>query len=242
VDGGAWRRPDRTLVIGHRGANTHAPENTLAAFRLAAEQGADAIEFDVRATADGHLVVIHDPSLERTTDRQGQIDRLTLEEVRRADAGGRRGQAFAGERVPLLEEVLAVARGTLLVDIELKVTGIEAEVIDQLVRTGMLDQALVTSFLEDALERVQAADRKPAVGLLQQWAEPERATALGVDVYLPHVRALSADVVQSCRARGLAIIPWTVRSEDDARAVLALGVDGLIADDPLMARRMLEHR
>jgi glycerophosphoryl diester phosphodiesterase len=104
-----------------------------------------------------------------------------------------------------------------------------------------MDAALVTSFLEDALVRVQAADPRPSVGLLQQWLDLERAAALGVEVYLPHIKALSPDVVQFCRGRGVGIIPWTVRSEDDARAALALGVDGLIADDPLMVRRLIER-
>jgi glycerophosphoryl diester phosphodiesterase len=239
--GGAWRQPGRTLVVAHRGATADAPENTLAAFRLAAEQGADAIEFDVRATSDGHLVIIHDPSLDRTTDRAGQIGALTLEEVRRADAGGRRGQPFVGERVPTLAEVLTVAHGQMLVDIELKVAGVEAQVIAELARAGMIDDALVTSFLEDVLVRVQAADPRPTVGLLQQWLDLERVAALGVEVYLPHVRALSPDVVQFCRGRGVGIIPWTARSEDDARAALALGVDGLIADDPLMVQRLIER-
>src|SRR3989337_1808807 len=115
----AWLREGPPLVIAHRGANAYAPENTLAGFRLAGDQGADAIEFDVRATADGHLVVIHDPSLARTTDGEG--------------------------------EVRDVARGRLLVDIELKVTAIESQVVEMLARAGMTARALITSFLEDAL-------------------------------------------------------------------------------------------
>jgi glycerophosphoryl diester phosphodiesterase len=228
--------------VAHRGSSAYAPENTLAAFRLAAEHGADAIEFDVRATSDGHPVIIHDASLERTTDRTGEISTLTLEEVRRADAGARRGEPFVGERVPTLGEVLAVARGTLLVDIELKVAGVESQVLEELARAEMMAASLVTSFLEDALITVQAAHPRPAVGLLQQWLEPERAAALGVEAYLPHVRALSADTVQFCRAHRLSVIPWTARSEEDTRTALALGVDGLIADDPIMVRRMIEER
>src|SRR3989337_3593200 len=138
----AWLREGPPLVIAHRGANAYAPENTLAAFRLAADQGADSIEFDVRATADGHLVVIHDSSLGRTTDGEGEIGALTLEEVRRADAGGRRGAAFRGERVPTLEEVLDVARGRLLVDIELNVTNLDSQVVEMLARAGLTARAL----------------------------------------------------------------------------------------------------
>jgi glycerophosphoryl diester phosphodiesterase len=235
-----WLREGPTLVVAHRGANAYAPENTLAAFRLAAEQGADAIEFDVRATADRHLVVIHDASLARTTDSDGDVSTLTLEEIRRADAGARRGQAFRGEPVPTLEEVLGIARGRLFVDIELKVPGVEAGVAEHLARAGMIADALVTSFLEDAVAAMRGLDQDVAVGLLQQWPDLSRAVDLGMHVYLPHVRSLSAELVAACRTHGLQIIPWTVRSEDEARIALQHGIRGLIADDPLLARRMIE--
>ena len=236
----SWLGAGPTFVVAHRGANAYAPENTLASFRLAAEQGADAIEFDVRATADGHLVVIHDASLERTTDRDGEIGSLTLAEIRRADAGGWRGPAFRGERVPTLEEVLDVARGRLLVDIELKVPRVEARVAEHLARAEMTSDALVTSFLEDAVTAMRTLDAGLAVGLLQQWPDIARAIDLGMQVYLPHVRMLSADLVAFCRTHDLRIIPWTVRSEEEARTALRHSVRGLIADDPLLARRMIE--
>jgi len=240
VTANRWLQEGPTLVVAHRGANAYAPENTLASFRLAAEQGADAIEFDVRATADQHLVVIHDASLARTTNRDGEIASLPLEEVRRADAGGRHRSGFRGERVPTLAEVLETARGRLLVDIELKVSGVEAHVAEHLARAGMTSDALVTSFLEDAVSAMRALAAGVAVGLLQQWPDLSRATDLGMDVYLPHVRSLSAELVAVCRAHGLHIIPWTVRSEDEARFALQHGVRALIADDPLLARRMIE--
>lgn len=237
----AWLRDGPPLIVAHRGANTQAPENTLAAFQLAADQRADAIEFDVRATADGHLVVIHDSSLGRTTDGEGEIHALTLEEIRRADAGGRRGAAFRGERVPTLEEVLRLARGRLLVDIELKVTGVEAQVLGHLARLEMTADALVTSFLEEALVATRKAESGVAIGLLQQWPDVSRVPELGAEVYLAPVRLLSAEIVQACRARGVRVIPWTVRSEEDAQAALRYGVHGVIADDPLLARKILEN-
>lgn len=237
----AWLRDGPPLVVAHRGSSARAPENTLRAFRLAAEEGADAIEFDVRATADGALVVIHDAALERSTDGAGEIAALTLEAVRAADAGVRRGKAFAGERVPTLGEVLLLARGRLLVDIELKIAGIEARIAEAVRRAGMVEQTLVTSFLEEALAPARQAEPGMAMGLLQQWPDVSRAADLGVDVYLPAVRALSTEEMAFCRSRRLRVVPWTVRTEDDARAALSHGVDGLIADDPLLARRMIER-
>lgn len=238
----SWLGGGSVLVVAHRGASADAPENTLAAFRLAAAHGADGIEFDVRATADGHLVVIHDASLARTTDGAGEVGALTLEEIRRADAGAWRGERFRGERVPTLEEVLEAARGRLLVDIELKVGGIEGRVVELLARAGMRGQALITSFEEEALARVRAVDSGVAVGLLQYLPDPSRLAARGVDVYLPHVRALSAAMMETCRAHAVRVIPWTVRNGDEARAALHYGVDGLIADDPRLVRRLIAQR
>src|SRR5213594_3703990 len=95
-----WLESTRCLVIAHRGASAAAPESTLAAFRLAAKLGADGIELDVRGTADGQLVVIHDASVDRTTDGSGKIAALTLEQLHRFDAGRKFGPSFRGERIP----------------------------------------------------------------------------------------------------------------------------------------------
>src|SRR5512143_1091036 len=108
------------LVIAHRGSAAYAPENTLAAFQLAAEQGADAIELDVDLTRDGHMVIMHDATIDRTTDGHGRVGDLTLEELRRVDAGAWKDAAFQGERVPLLEEVFEAVGQRLLINVEIK--------------------------------------------------------------------------------------------------------------------------
>jgi len=228
----AWLDADHCLVIAHRGASMTAPENTLAAFRLALEQGADGIELDVRRTRDGHLVVIHDATLERVAGKPGEVSALPLETLRGLDIG-------SGERIPTLAEVLALAKTHLLVDIELKVAGIEPVVLDLVREAGMEPQVLITSFLEDAVAAVrQAAPHVPA-GLLQQWPAPERARALGVPVYLPNIGMLSGDLMAACRRTHLRVIPWTIRREDEAVAAVRLGVAGIIADDPRLARSAL---
>src|SRR5512135_2857797 len=108
------------LVIAHRGSSAYAPENTLAAFRLAAEQEADAIELDVDLTRDGHVIVMHDATVDRTTDGHGRVADLTLDEIRRIDAGAWKGAAFNGERVPLLEEVFEAVGQRMLINVEIK--------------------------------------------------------------------------------------------------------------------------
>src|SRR5512135_2653183 len=107
------------LVLAHRGASLHAPENTLAAFTLAADQGADGIELDVKLTRDGSIVVMHDATVDRTTTGHGRVSDLTLSEIKALDAGSNFEPQFAQERVPLLEEVFAAVAGRLMINIEL---------------------------------------------------------------------------------------------------------------------------
>jgi len=220
-------------VIAHRGVCASAPENTLAAFALAIDQGADGVELDVRRTSDGHLVVIHDASVERVTGAPGEIAAMPLAAIRRLDAG-------AGECIPTLAEVLDLARGRLLVDIELKITGVEQAVL-ALVREARMEQdVLITSFHEDAVAAVRHFAPGIAAGLLQEWPVIERAGDLEVEFYLPNIRALSEDLMGTCRRLGLRVVPWTIRRDDEAAAAVRLGVAGIIADDPRLARAALE--
>jgi len=227
-----WLDATRCLVIAHRGASAEAPENTLAAFRLAMEQGADGIELDVRASSDGQIVVIHDASVERVTGAKGEVSSQPLAALRRLDAG-------AGERIPTLAEVLHLARGRLLVDIELKVSGVEQQVLDLVRASGVERDVLITSFSEEAVSAARRLAPQVATGLLQQWPAPARAAALGTPVYLPDISVLSEDLMAACRQLGLRVIPWTIRREEEAKTAIRLGVAGMIADDPRLARSAL---
>ncbi|MDQ7820228.1 MAG: glycerophosphodiester phosphodiesterase family protein [Armatimonadota bacterium] len=238
----AWLRAGRLLVIAHRGASAAAPENTLAAFRRAADDGADGIELDVRATSDGHLVVLHDADVSRTTDGAGAVAALTLAQLRRLDAGSWFGPAFAGERVPLLEEVLGWARGRLLVDVEVKAAGLEDALVEVVRRTGTADQVLVSAFDPQILVRTRERAPDLPLGLLQVLPDPDAAAALGVPVWLPAVAALTDGLLRRSRERGLRVIPWTAHTEADLRRAAALGVDGIIVNDPAWARRVLTSR
>ncbi|MDR7553688.1 MAG: glycerophosphodiester phosphodiesterase family protein [Armatimonadota bacterium] len=230
--GRSWLDAARCLVIAHRGASAEAPENTLAAFRLAIDRGADGIELDVRASGDGHLVVIHDATVDRVTGAEGEIAALTLAALRRLDAG-------AGQRIPTLAEVLDLARGRLLVDIELKITGVEPQVLALVREFGMERDVLITSFHEEAVAAVRRLASDVATGLLQQRPAPGRAVALGTPVYLPPIGALSDGLMAECRRLGLRVIPWTIRREEEAKTALRLGVAGMIADDPRLVRSVL---
>ncbi|HKX16797.1 MAG TPA: glycerophosphodiester phosphodiesterase family protein, partial [bacterium] len=159
-----WRRlrpGGRVLSVAHRGASREAPENTLAAFHLALDAGAAAIECDVQRTRDGRLVVIHDQTVDRTTDGRGAVGGLAFEDLRRLDAGRWFGPGFAGERVPSLDEVLALVRGRAFVLLEIKhgpvfYDGIERQVAEALRRLGMPAAALVMSFDHPAVRAMRA--------------------------------------------------------------------------------------
>ncbi len=157
------------LLVGHRGARAVAPENTLASFRRAWEEGADAVEMDVRLTADGAVVVIHDETVDRTTDGHGAVAEMTLAELRRLDAGRWFDPAYAGEHIPTLEEVLDWARGKIAMLIELKYPqrrfhpALVPAVLARLRGSGMETEVALISFDGEAIEQVRReAEALPA--------------------------------------------------------------------------------
>ena len=242
----------RPLIIAHRGASAHAPENTLAAFVLAAEQDADAIELDVDLTRDGHVVVMHDATLDRTTDGRGRVADLTLDEIRRVDAGAWKSAEFRGERVPLLEEVFEAVWHRLLINVEIKgmslrSRGLEAKVAALIEKHALLDRVIVSSFNPFALRRAKQIDSRLACGLLVAPDPPIflRGTWLaslipGLNARHPHHSQVTKAMVDQLHAQGLAVNVWTVNQAGIARAMTQAGVDGLIGDDPVLLRRTLE--
>jgi glycerophosphoryl diester phosphodiesterase len=219
------------LILGHRGASGEAPENTLRAFALAAAQGADGIELDVQPTADGVLVIMHDATVDRTTDGAGRVAELTYAALAALDAG-------EGERVPTLAEALALARGRLLVDIEIKAPGIEPGVAALVDRLGMADAVVISSFFPASLAAMRAAAPHLCRWLLSvDWSPAVLATALalGVAGVAPRHTAVDAGLVETAHRHGLAVAAWTVNQVDDLRRTLAVGLDAVITDYPARA-------
>lgn len=220
-----------TLILGHRGASGEAPENTLRAFALAAAQGADGIELDVQPTADGVLVIMHDETVDRTTNGAGRVAELSYAALAALDAGG-------GERVPTLAEALQLARGRLLVDIEIKDPGIEPEVAALVDQLGMTDRVVISSFLPASLAAMRAvAPALPRWLLSVDWSPAVLATALalGAAGVAPRYPAIDAMLVETAHRHGLAVIAWTVNQLGDLRRLLDLGLDAVITDYPARA-------
>ena len=212
------RRSGRPLVGGHRGNPAEHPENTLKSFRSAIELGVDMIECDVHLSADGRMVVIHDHTLERTTNGAGMVFDHTWDDLRTLDAGG-------AERLPLLEEVIDVAReGRVGLAVEIKQIPIpyprmEELVVEALREGAMLDQACVISFYHPSCLRLKELEPALEVGLLEgaRPIDPVRLMEEArSDVYCPHYGAMDPELVQQVHAAGKVVGVWTV---DDAAAV-----------------------
>ncbi len=243
--------PRLPLILGHRGASAYAPENTLAAFRRALELGADGFELDVTLSADGVPVVIHDDTVDRTTDGSGLVAGLALAQLQQLEAGfhARFGAEFTGERIPTLAEVFAELGPRALVNVELKRDPspgreLAGKVVELIHAHSLERRVLLSSFYYDNLQRARQADPTLPVGLLYDPSEPGRILQAwlkpGVrpEAHHPHYRLVGALTLRWYRRRGYRVNVWTVNAEADLRRLMRLGVDGLITDRPDVAARL----
>lgn len=235
------------FVIGHRGAAGYAPENTMVAFERGMALRADAIELDIHPTSDGQLVVIHDPTLERTTNGQGLVVQHTLDQIQALDAGSWFDARFAGARVPALREVLEWAHGRTKVVIEIKqgpifYPHVEQLLLQELDATHMRDDVLVISFDHHSVRRIKELAPDIVTGVLYagRLIDPvPLAQAADADALLPYWALLTKEEVDAAHAAGLMVSPWG-GPEQDFRLILATGVDAVASDFPDRPRLVME--
>ena len=221
------------LRIGHRGAAGYEPENTLRSFQEAVRLGADMTELDVHVCDTGEIVVIHDESVERTTNGSGFIHDMTLNELKSLDAG-------MGEKIPTLIEVLSALHGLISVNIELKGVGTAEpvkEIIDGLVHHGGWDRndVIVTSFDWRMLKRFKEVSPETRVGVLvyDNLDDALRvATEVGAYSINPFHHKIDESFINRSHKLNLKVYPWTVNNVEEIRRVLGFGVDGVISDYP----------
>lgn len=222
------------LVYAHRGASGRLPENTLAAFRGAIEDGADGVELDLHATADGVPVVLHDRELARTTNGAGPVDALPLAALRHLDAGG-------GEPIPTFAETLDHLAGRMRLDVEIKQPGIERATFDVLAAYPRAEWA-ISSFDWDILRAVRRLSPAAALWPLAEAVDDALlaiAAELGAPAVSLHHAALTEATAARLHAAGLAVVAWTVNDPAEARRLRALGAVALCTDDPAVIRGAL---
>ncbi len=240
----------RPWVFAHRGACRVAPENTLPAFQAAIDLGADGIELDVQYSSDGKLVVIHNPTLDKTTNGEGRVTAHTFEELRALDAGAWFAPQFAGTPIPTLDEVLELAHDKLLVNIELKslessTVDLGVDVVARVRAHAMADQVVISSFNPLALRRAKKAGPEIECALLTAadlpgWMRSRFTFWLSrMEGIHPEYPMVDEAYMAWAHRRRLPVRPWTVNEEADMRRLIALGVDALITDAPDVARRLL---
>jgi glycerophosphoryl diester phosphodiesterase len=229
------------LTIAHRGASAFYPENTLRAFIAAAELGADMCEFDVRMTRDGEVVVIHDATVNRTTDGRGRVGAMSAAAIKRLDAGVRFGAEFRGERIPTLGEVAEALQGRCGMDVELKARGLETRVCEILRGCGATQSAIISSFDWDQLKIVAAQEPGLRLALLGEKTPAallEAAPAMHAFAIAPRFDIADAALCAEAHRRGLAVYVWTVDDAPTMRRLAAAGVDGIMTNNPKRLREV----
>jgi glycerophosphoryl diester phosphodiesterase len=228
------------LGIAHRGASGRAPENTRAAFAAALDLGAEAIELDVQLSADGELVVIHDETLDRTTDGAGPVGDRSAAELAALDAGVWFAPEFAGERIPRLADVLAQVRDRVTLNVEIKSARdlgvIEPKLAALVAAEHAAEWVVFSSFHSEGVRNMRAAAPWARLGVLCDEDPRTRGLALANEVnaemLIPGRRWLDARIVEEAHVRGLDVWVWTVNEPGEMRRLIALGVDALFSDYP----------
>ncbi|WP_347551491.1 glycerophosphodiester phosphodiesterase family protein [Pseudalkalibacillus hwajinpoensis] len=237
---------NKTLTIAHRGASGYAPENTMAAFEKAVDMKSDLFELDVQMSKDGELVVIHDTSVDRTTNGSGMVKDLTLDELQSLDAGSWFGEEFAGEPIPTLGEVLDEYRGKTGILIELKspslYPGIEEKVAEELRERNMdkpnNNKIIVQSFDHESVQTFNSILPSVPTGVLVGYSstgisdEALNEFATYAEYVNPSKSMINVNLVDRIHELGMETHPWTVRDLESAESLLNAGVDGIITDYP----------
>ena len=240
----------KPTIFAHRGSSAYAPENTLAAFNLAVRQNADAIEFDAKLSADGHVVVIHDQTVDRTTDGQGKVSEMNLVDLKQLDAGSKFDTSFAGEQIPTLEEVFESVLGKIFINIELtNYASLRNDLPEKAVKIvrsfNAENQVLFSSFNPIALRKIRKIMPSAPLGLLAfpgfagTWARSRLGRWVPYQALQPEVKDVTNDLIQEQHYNGRKVNTYTVNDSDQMLDLFKMGIDGIFTDDPPLAQQTL---
>jgi len=240
----------RPIIFAHRGDLAHAPENTLPSFQQALQKGADGVELDAKLTADGHVIVIHDPTLDRTTDGKGRVAASTLEVIRKLDAGTWFNEKFAGTKVPLLEEVFETVGRDKMINIELTNyasprDGLVLKVSELIKRHNNQGQIIFSSFFASNLKI--AAQALPGVprgllampGIVGLWARSFGFMFGDYQALHPYITSTSREQMQRAHRLKRRVHVWTANTPEEITRLKEWGADGIFTDDPATAVQAL---
>lgn len=230
----------KVVVVGHRGALAHAPENTVVSFETAKALGSHAFECDVRLTADGAVVVMHDSTVDRVTNGSGEVSRMRLAELRELDAGSHFGPEFAGARIPTVDEVLDAAR-RLDIDLVLEVKGepepscsLVQQSVEAIVQAGWAQRTAIISFHHPCLAWAKEWG-DIATGILYGYGTPDpvaEAHEVGASSIRPHHSRVTRAVAEEAHDAGLCLHTWVANEPQHALALAEMGVDSIGTDMP----------
>ncbi len=237
------------MIFGHRGDKVHAPENTLAAFKMAYKNGADGIELDTKLTADGTVVVMHDRTLDRTTDGHGPIGKMTLSAIRELDAGSHFSVEYKGECVPTLEEVFEEVGQLGIIDIELTNyaspgDALPLKVSELIDRHNLSARVFISSFHPLNLIRFKRLQPQIPVGLLTEVGRSGNLARGPLGGLIPHQYLISyftdvtPELIKNVHRGRRKMFSWLEAQSEGIQRLILSGIDGLITDDPGLARRL----
>ena len=242
--GGAFSMSD-VIFIAHRGASGkgHSPENTLSAFKEAINIGSDCVECDVHCTKDGQLVVIHDGTLNRTTNKKGAIAEMTLEEVRQADAGSWFSSSFTGERIPTLRELLDLTKGKVITVIEIKPENITDKVVREVEKADAVNEVILQSFYPKAVQAVQELNPRiprallisgqlPVIRLTSIMALIHQTLEVGASTLNLPYKIITPNLIRESHKRGMSVWAWTVDDEPDMKELIVMDINGITSNYP----------
>lgn len=237
------------IIFGHRGASKYAPENTLSAFQIAFDQGAPAIELDVMLSADERLVVIHDPTIDRTTNGRGKVNELMLEDLKKVDAGSKFSEKYQGERIPTLEEVFDLTKGGFLINIELKNYHcprdcLVEKAVDLVINRKMHNSVIFSSFLLGNMIKIRKhlPDIPAALLTFGGWLGKLEISSmlrfLSPHFIHPDYQLIDERFIQREHAHDRRVNAWTVDESADLQRFIKADIDGIITDDPILALKV----